>query len=221
MATERKKGGGQAKDAAFFTEVMNLAAQAGWRRTGWSDIAEATGVPLAELHARFGSKQGLLDAFVDHIDGMVLAGGGKSAPDPEDTPKDRLFEVLMRRFDALGPYRDGLGAIVREMGGGGPLDLLCGAGRMLRSMAWMLEAAGLSAAGVRGGMRMNGLGAVYAATFMVWLRDESEDLSKTMAALDRNLDRAGRLAGLGGRRRRHDPPGGMDDRDAGQAPQGA
>jgi hypothetical protein len=47
---------------------------------------------------------------------------------------------------------------------------------------------------------------IYLATLGVWLRDESEDKARTMAALDKQLRRAEALVlrlptGLGGRRR--------------------
>jgi hypothetical protein len=39
----------------------------------------------------------------------VLSGG-----EPDGSPHDRLFELLMRRFDALRPYRPALRAIIRD-----------------------------------------------------------------------------------------------------------
>jgi hypothetical protein len=58
----------------------------------------------------------------------------------------------------------------------------------------MLEAAGLSASGLRGEMRVKGLVAVWLWTLRAWQADESEDLSVTMAALDAALRRAEQAA---------------------------
>ena len=58
----------------------------------------------------------------------------------------------------------------------------------------MLEAAGISASGPFGLLRTKGLLAVWLAALRVWLADDSNDLSRTMAALDRYLRRAERLA---------------------------
>ena len=113
----------------------------------------------------------------------------------------------MRRFDALKPYREGLAAVARD-GGGGVVDAICGAQRMLRSLAWMLEAAGLGSGGFAGAARAKGLGIVYGATFATWLRDETEDMSKTMAALDKNLARAERFVSAFSFRRNEAPRGG-------------
>ena len=59
--------------------------------------------------------------------------------------------------------------------------------QLRRSLANMLEAAGLSASGLRGAFRIEGLGVLYACALRVWLKDESADLSKTMAELDKRL----------------------------------
>ena len=61
-------------------------------------------------------------------------------------------------------------------------------------MAAMLEAAGISAGGFRGVLRTKGLSAVYLSALRTWFRDETADKSKTMAALDKALGRADRLA---------------------------
>jgi hypothetical protein len=99
----------------------------------------------------------------------------------------------MRRFDALKPHREALGNIVFD-DARDPVSALCGLGRLERSMAAMLEAARLSAAGLRGLLRSKALGLAYLATLRVFLSDDSPDLAATMAALDRNLGRLDRLA---------------------------
>lgn len=172
--------------------AMDVAVRIGWRRAALADIAAAAETSLAELHVRFADKGAILRGIVALADRKVLEGSGE--PDPESSPRDRLFDVLMRRFDALRPYREGLAAVAREGGGVGLGDAICGAQRMLRSLAWMLEAAGIGTGGWAGACRVKGLAVVYAATFATWLRDETEDMSKTMAALDKNLGRAERFA---------------------------
>ena len=208
---------GNNNDSDLYAAAMRAAAGIGWRRTRLADIAEEAGLSLAELHARYTSKEALLDGFFRHIDRTVLAGAQQSA-DEDTSYRDRLFDILMQRFDALNPYKDGLRAVVRDAGGGGIAELVCGGCRLLRSMRWMLEAAGINTAGWLGGLRVKGLAVVFAATVQVWLRDDSEDMAKTMAALDRNLKRAEQFATMrspfGRRRRDEDAP----DPDAEPAP---
>ena len=58
---------------------------------------------LAELRDEFDGKLAILSAYLKQIDRAVLAGG--SADMAEESPRDRLFDVLMRRIDAMTPYR--------------------------------------------------------------------------------------------------------------------
>jgi hypothetical protein len=57
-------------------------------------------------------------------------------------------------------------------------------------MAWLLQAAGVGTTGLRGELTVRGLVAVWVWTLRAWERDESADLSATMAALDSALRRA-------------------------------
>ena len=125
--------------------AMELAAIEGWRRLRLTKIAEAAGVGLAEVHAEFPAKAAILEAFMAEIDRQVLATG---STDADDAVRDRLFEVLMRRIDALAPYKGGVAAVLRDCLN--PTVGLIGIPCLLRSMAWMLEAAGLSPNGVCG-----------------------------------------------------------------------
>jgi AcrR family transcriptional regulator len=171
--------------------AMNLAGERGWRGLGLVDIAGAAGMTLSELYRHVRGKGAILDAFRRRIDAAVLAASGPA--DPEESARDRLFDVLMRRFDALKPHRDAVAVLWRESTTapfGDPLAALSGLCGLARSMAWMLEAAGISTSGLLGRLRVKGLGAVWLATLPVWLKDESEDSAATMAALDRNLKRA-------------------------------
>ena len=44
-----------------------------------------------------------------------------------------------------------------------------------------------------GNLKTNGLLILYFLTFLVWIKDKSESLDKTMNALDKYLDRADNL----------------------------
>jgi hypothetical protein len=77
-----------------------------------------------------------------------------------------------------------------------PIAALCLSAGLCGSMRWMLEAAGIEASGPNGRLTVKGLAAVWLATLRVWERDESEDMARTMASLDRNLRRAERLRAL-------------------------
>lgn len=171
--------------------ALKLVGERGWRDVQLGEIADAANVSLADLHRRYHSKRAILVAFIRRIDEAVLAGGVEA--DPDETPRDRLFEILMRRFDALTPYKPAIAALSRELPRD-PATALALAPVFAESMSWMLAAAGLSPQGLRALATTKGLMAVWAATLRVWLEDDSPDMAQTMAALDRNLGRAERAA---------------------------
>jgi AcrR family transcriptional regulator len=183
--------------------LMRVAAREGWRGTTLPKVAAEAGTTLAALRARFADRAAILDRFMAVIDATVLAG---TVPASEvDTPKDRLFDVLMRRFDALAPHRAGVLACWQAIRTD-PVALACRAPAALTSMRWMLEAAGIPSTGPLGMLRAKGLLAVWLSVFRVWETDATADLAPTMAALDTALTRAESLAEtleplLGGRRR--------------------
>ena len=167
-----------------------LAAEQGWRDLSLAQIAEAAKVPLSTLYPLFPSKRAIVEGFADHVDAAVMAADdleGSDAP-----ARDRLFDVLMRRFEAMQPQREAIGAILQDQIRD-PLSICCGLGRLKRSMSAMLEAAGFSTSGLRGALRIEGLSAIYLSTLRVWLRDDSDDMAKTMASLDKQLRRADSL----------------------------
>lgn len=175
--------------------AMTLAAERRWRSVSLGEIAEASGASLAQLHAVFPSKSAILDALSEKIDAAVLAGG--DAEIIGEPPRDRLLDVLMRRLEALAEFKPAIGSILRDTMCD-PAAALCAGPRLMRSMTWSLEAAGIDSAGLRGRLRAKGLAAVYLSTLRVWLRDDSPDMGPTMSHLDRGLRRAERLAaGIG------------------------
>jgi len=171
--------------------ALDLAARRGWRRTTLGEIAAEAGVGLAELRGEIRSRGAILALCVRHFDRVALA----AKPDPKDSPKDRLFELLMRRFDALKAHRPALRAMCRDSIGD-PAALLAGK-RLLASMGWMLEGAGISTAGLPGQARRKVLLLVYLSVLPVFAGDQTADLAKTMAALDRRLGLAAAFLGIG------------------------
>ena len=173
--------------------ALTLAASQGWRDTTLGDIADAAKLSLGELLAIYPSKAAIIAAYSRRIDAQVLKSiDSDLASEPL---RDRLFDGMMRRFDALGPDRDGLRSII-SASLCDPVSAVCGAFVLRRSMVIMLEAASISASGLRGVIRVKGLAAIYLSVLRVWLNDDSEDMAQTMSALDRGLRRAELLMGL-------------------------
>ena len=170
--------------------AIDLAAERGWRHLTLAEIATASGVSLSELYRHAPSKSAILDGFGRLIDESMLSDG---PADPADSPRDRLFDLLMRRFDALQVHRGGLTAIAGEMRRD-PAGALIHLPQLERSMRWTLEAAGLESGGLLGSARVRVLALLYLTVLRVWLKDDTSDMARTMKALDGRLAQLEQLA---------------------------
>jgi len=181
---------------ACLRSFLALLAERPFARIALGDVAEHCGVSLAQMRASFASPLDLLAAFFRATDRHVLSEGG---PDAEELagegPKERLFEVLMRRLDALEPHKEA----VRSLRRSARLDPLL-ALHLLRlsegSQRWMLASAGIDCTGLAGSIRAKGLAVLFARVLGVWLEDEDPGLARTMAALDQELARGAKLLGM-------------------------
>jgi AcrR family transcriptional regulator len=177
---------------AVLDAFLALIAEKGFAQVTLRDVAAAADLGLADLYRLYPDKVALVAAFLARVDATVLAGTPRQL-DPEETARDRLFDVMMRRYDALRLHRTGMQAI-RRATTRDPLLALALGPALRRSMAAMLEAASLSSEGLSGAVRQNGLLAIHYAVSRVFDRDDTADLSKTMAALDSRLKTAERWA---------------------------
>ena len=161
----------------------------GWRGLSLASIAAASGLPILRVYRNFHCKQAILRAFFRRIDEAVLAE--PPAAEEGERARDRLFDLIMRRFDALRPYKPALDVLRRELPAD-PVSMLVATGALLRSVRWMHEAADITTGGIRGTIAVKLTSAAYLATMSVWQRDDSTDLGPTMAALDARLRRVER-----------------------------
>ncbi|CAN0405546.1 unnamed protein product, partial [Discosporangium mesarthrocarpum] len=181
-ATARQPGSDRILDAA-----LKLASEMRWREISMEMIADESGASLARVYELFPSKNALLNAFIRRTDQAVLAG--HDFDDASEPVRERILDVLMRRLDALAPHKAAVVSITRDLGMD-PAALLCSGPAFMKSMAWSLEAAGVGISGLMGLARIKGLAAIYLGALRIWMRDDTQDQSVTMAYIDKNLKRA-------------------------------
>jgi AcrR family transcriptional regulator len=175
---------------AVVETTMRLAADRPWNDIELADIAREAGVSLADLRDLFPSKGAILGGFSRMIDRKVLEGGGDDlAGEPA---RERVFDIMMRRLDAMTPYKAALRRIVRALRFD-PLSLAALNQAGLNSQRYMLAAAGISTEGPLGLLKVQGAVVVLANTLETWLEDDDPVLARTMARLDRELRRGERV----------------------------
>jgi AcrR family transcriptional regulator len=193
---------GQQSDAdRIIDATLAQVASEGWRHLSLAAIADAAELPILRVYRTFGSKQAILRGLYRRVDEAALAEPPPA--EPAERPRDRLFDLLMRRFDRLQPNKPTIEVLRRELPGD-PVTVLCAGASLLRSMRWMLEGANISTGGLRGALAVKLTAAAYLSTMRVWQRDDSPDLARTMAALDARLRRIERWLAPTDRPRRNE-----------------
>ncbi len=172
---------------------LALLSEKRFAAIGFDDIAQRTGLSLAQLRSEFASTLAILAAHIKATDRAVLAQD--TADMAEEPARERLFDVLMRRLDVLAAHRDAVRSLLRSARTNPPLALALN-GLAVRSQQWMLTAAGIGASGPGGMIRAQGLAMLFASVLQTWAEDDDPDQARTMAALDRALARGQRVLGL-------------------------
>lgn len=165
--------------------ALHLAARKGWDKTTHEAILKQAKVTTAPTPLDMDSKDKILTALIERLDQETF----DSVMEDEDiSTRDRLFEILMARFDVLSENKRAWISILRS-------SLRCphrlrGAAPAFRhSMHHILEKSGFETS------RYNeifavGLSLLYMSVVYVWMDDDTADLAKTMATLDKRLDQA-------------------------------
>jgi AcrR family transcriptional regulator len=139
--------------------LLALLAEHPIERIGYADLAARAGVSLAALRGEFASLLAIYAAHVKEVDRKVLAGG--DADIAEEPPRERLFDVLMRRIEALAPHKAAIRSLLRSARRNPGLAVALNA-LAVRSQQWMLAAAGIDASGPRGMLRAQGTALMFA-----------------------------------------------------------
>ncbi len=165
---------------------MTVIARDGWAGARIDAAATAAGVSTGAVAAVAADRWEALRAYGRRLDVAALAEAGT---DSGASVRDRLFTILMERFDAAQPQRGAaieLAQAARRDPGLAALMLVS----LPVSIARIAEAAGVATAGLLGPLRVQALTAMYLAVARVWLADDSDDLAATMKELDTRLAQA-------------------------------
>jgi AcrR family transcriptional regulator len=170
--------------------LMRLAASRPWDQIELGDIATEAGISLSALRGLFPSKLAMLGGIARIVDDAVMAGASDDlAAEPV---RERMFDLVMRRLDALTPYKEGLRRIMPVVRRD-PLTLAALNRGAVNSWRYMLASAGIATEDALGSVRVQGAVLLMARVTETWLGDDEPELSKTMARLDRELKTASRI----------------------------
>jgi AcrR family transcriptional regulator len=176
-------------NARICAAALRLAATVDWEKTTLDAVAKAAKIVPATLKKRFAIPCDLVPIIAEEIDREAFKAAGKIS----GTPHDVLFDLLMVRFDVMQKNRKAV--LSMESAARRDRNLACA----LACATWDGAYRIVDAAKLTTPPRVilaAGLAAVYTCAFIAWRKDESRDMAKTMATLDRALRWAGKAAEL-------------------------
>lgn len=180
-------------ETLFLKTAMDMAEQQGWGHFEANDVADMADMDPQSLPPELRTKQDILNLFENHITQEVKLAAFDLF-EGDETIREKLFELLMERFVLMDPYKGGLKAVFKGL----PKtpSVLVKSARPFRDMAKeFLNIAGADLHCPMREFKIAGFSLIYLKTVRVWLGDDSQDLGKTMAELDKNLNFAEQVAG--------------------------
>ncbi len=181
-----KKSKLEIREAIVDTAVV-IAERSSWEAVRLFDVATELNVSLDDIRLHFREKEELIDAWFDRADSAMLKAA-ESVAFLSLTPRERLQHLIMSWLDAMATHR----RVTRQMIGAklepGHFHIQIPAiMRISRTVQWMREAAQRDATFLRRALEETGLTSVYLATFLFWMRDESENSRRTRDFLEHKL----------------------------------
>lgn len=178
--------------AAIVDASLEEAAAVGWDAVQLTDVGARLGLSLADIERHFRDKDAIANALFDRAWQAMLA------PPAEDfaalPARERLFQTMMRWFDALAPHRVVAADMIQaKLYPSHPHHWVPMVFNLSRTIHWLLDAAQVRSSGRRRQIEEIGLSGLFLSVLWVWMRDGSEGQADTRAVLARRLDNADRL----------------------------
>ncbi len=163
--------------------ALSLCAEKSWSDVSLLSLCQEAGQSLSACAEAGITRFSVADYLDQQLDRAMLDAAVETEVDAPS--RDRLFDSLMARFDAMQDQRAAWVSIL-EADAQEPAAGLARAARRLRTSAWALEAVGVSTDSLKSTARVLGLTRRLRKIEALWLTDDA-DLSKTMAGLDQTL----------------------------------
>ena len=172
--------------------TLVISSKKSWHSIKIDEVYHKININKKNLQNKIDNKRDLLRNINHYFDFKL-----RSTVDSIDqsTRKDMIFEIIMMRFDILQIYRKPIIKIF-EFFKQKPQELVFLLPSLIESMISMAGLAKIPIVGIKGNLKVKGLLVIYFSSFLVWSKDNSETLEKTMTSLDNNLDRAGKLLSI-------------------------
>jgi len=165
--------------------TLNLLEKYSWNRISIKLIFDKAKIDYSEGYKVVKQKNDILLLINEYIDYLVIKSIQRIE---ESTNHDKLFEALMARFEVLNLHRVSIIKIYKHIIRNPDLIIFF-LPLLSKSLNMMIELLNISWNGLYGKIKIEGFVLIYIAIFLEWSKDESEDMEKTMVAVDKYLNK--------------------------------
>ena len=167
---------------------FKLIEEKGWNDFSLEKLAKEESIKIEDLNFFFKDETKLIESFSEMIDEQVIKEVDLNEFN-ENSVKDNIFELIMIRFEKLSPYKKSLDILLKQLRSK-PKILKKLAKKIFNSLDLFLEISNAKSNYVFDFLKLNIMFIIYGYTFKIWLEDDSEDMGKTMAEVDKWLSEA-------------------------------
>jgi len=165
--------------------AIELSTEGQWSIVELCDIADKAGVQYGDAYELFDDKTDILAAYDRRVNRRAIEATALG----DDLPcRDKLFDLVMERLEIINEERVAILNIMNSFKGD-PKEALLSTPHLGKSMSHLLTAAGIKTNGLSGAMRVAGMTGLYLYVIKTWKNDDSVDMGKTMATLEKALDK--------------------------------
>ena len=172
----------------YIKKGFDLINDIGWDKFSIEKLSTIENIPVRDLKVFFKCKYSIVDKFSKMID-KNIESKLRLEDFKDSSKKDILFELTMMRFDEMEEFKGSLSKIL-DVSKKKPLLASVITKNVMNTMDFFLELSNSYSNYAFDVLKKNFLFLIYSITFKTWLSDNTEDLSKTMAELDKLLSTA-------------------------------
>ena len=176
------------KETLLINKGFELIDEIGWEKFSLKKLADKEKISIEEIKGYFSCKNSVVDKFSLMINRNVESKICINDFEGSST-KDILFELIMMRFDEMQIFKGALKRILKDTKRK-PVLLRIISSNVLNTMDFYLDLSNSYKNSPIDIFKKNFLFLIYSVSFRAWLSDKTEDLSKTMAELDKLLSMA-------------------------------
>ncbi len=173
------------KKLKLINAAFQMIEKLGWQNFSLKRLADEEKISIAEINQIFRKKEDILKEFSSMIDLQVEKNFDFRDLESSST-KDNLFELIMLRLELMRPYKKALKSIILVFRSN--LSMIKSVSfKILNSLDFYLELTNAYDGSFFDIFKKKVILFIYTQTFMVWINDDSEEMSKTMSELDKML----------------------------------